>query len=70
MADNSNIVKFMDMFEICYNVKVDVQAIERIFGKRKLFAKNYPENTDLQKRTKAYILSGKNPGIGVGVIRR
>ncbi|MBO5937346.1 MAG: DUF5596 domain-containing protein [Clostridia bacterium] len=70
MAENSNILKFMDMFEICYNVKVDVQAIERIFGKRKLFAKNYPENTDLQKRTKAYILGGKNPGIGVGVIRR
>ena len=70
MAENSNIVKFMDMFEICYNVKVDVQAIERIFGKRKLFTKNYPENTDLQKRAKAYILGGKNPGIGVGVIRR
>ena len=67
MKKDSNIVKFMDMFEICYNVKVDVQAIERIYGKRKLFKKNYSENTDLQKRAKAYMLSGNKLGIGIAV---
>ena len=70
MAENSNIVKFMDMFEICYNIKVDVQAVERIFGKRRFFVKSYPENTDLQKRAKAYMLSGNKLGIGVSVIKK
>ena len=70
MAEDSNIVKFMDMFDICYSVKVDVQAIERIFGKRQLFKKRYPENTDLQKRAKAYILDGNKLGAGIGIIKR
>ena len=70
MAQESNIVKFMDMFEICYSVKVDVQAIERIFGKREIFKKRYSETTDLQKRAKKYMLTGNKLGVGVGVIKR
>lgn len=70
MAQDCNIVKFMCMFDIRYSIKVDVQAIERIFGKRKLFMKNYPEKTDLQKRAKEYLLRGNKLGIGVGVIKR
>lgn len=70
MSEDSNIVKFMDMFDICYDVKVDVQAIERIFGKREMFRKNYPEKTDLQKRAKNYILKGNKLGIGTGVIKK
>ena len=70
MKDDSNIVKFMNMFEHCYSVKIDAQAIERIYGKRKLFKKNYPENTDLQRRAKDYMLKGNKLGIGVGVKRK
>lgn len=69
MKPGSNIVRFMDLFEHCYSVKLDVQAIERIYGKRKLFKKNYSERTDLQRRAKAYMLSGNKLGIGVGVRR-
>ena len=69
MAENSNIVSFMSLFTISYSLKIDAQTIERVFGKRRLFKRNYPEKTDLQRRTKAYILSGNRPGIGVGFIR-
>lgn len=70
MSQNSNIVNFMSLFNICYSVKVDKQAIERIYGKRRLFIKNYPEDTSLQKQAKAYMKSGNLLGIGIGVIKK
>ncbi len=69
MKDDSNIVKFMNLFEHCYSVKIDVQAIERIYGKRKMFKRNYAENTDLQRRAKAYMIQGKKLGIGIAVYK-
>lgn len=70
MAKDSNIVKFMGLFNECYSMKIDVQAIERIYGKRKLVKKKYSENTDLQRRAKAYMLSGNKLGVGVAVISK
>ncbi len=67
MAKDSNILKFMSLFDICYSVKIDVQAIERIFGRRRLLKKSYAEKTSLQKRAKQYMLKGNNLGIGIGV---
>ena len=67
MKPESNIMKFMSLFEICYSVKIDIQAIERIYGKRRLFKKNYCENTDLQRRAKQYMLDGNKLGIGIAV---
>ena len=67
MKEDSNIVKFMSMFDICYSVKVDIQAIERIYGKRKLIKRNYSENTDLQRRAKAYMIDGNKLGTGIAV---
>ena len=70
MKSDSNIVKFMLIFDHCYSVKIDVQAIERIYGKREFFKKKYSENTDLQRRAKAYMLSGNKLGFGIAVISR
>ena len=70
MAQSSNIVAFMSLFDIRYSVKIDKQAIERIYGKRQLFKRNYSEITDLQRRAKKYMLSGGRLGVGVGVIER
>ncbi len=67
MSKDSNILKFMSLFDICYSVKFDGQAIERIFGKRRLFKRNYSEKTSLQRSAKQYMLSGKQLGIGIGV---
>ena len=70
MSADSNIVNFMSVFDICYSVKIDKQAIERIFGKRRFLKKSYPEKTTLQKQAKKYMLNGKRLGVGVGVIEK
>lgn len=68
MEASSNILQFQSMFEIIESLPIDAQAIERIFGKRQLLKKNYPENTSLQKSAKKYIMNGGKLGIGVGII--
>jgi len=70
MAEGSNILNFMALFDVRCSVKIDAQAIERIFGKRCIIKRHYPENTDLQKRAKKYIQSGNCLGIGIGTIKR
>ena len=70
MKKDSNIVQFMDLFDCRYSLKIDIQAIERIYGKRHIFIKSYPEKTSLQKRAKEYMLSGGKLGIGVGIIEK
>lgn len=70
MAENSNILAFARLFSHCYSVKVDVQTIERVFGKRRLLKKHYPEKTSLQRSLKKYMLSGGKAGVGIGVIDR
>ena len=68
MKEDSNILKFASMFTHAYSVKIDEQAIERIFGKRRFFKKHYPENTSLQKNAKAYMQKGGRLGVGIGYI--
>lgn len=68
MSSDSNIVRFMNMFDIVYSAPVDAQAIERIFGKRRLSSRLYPENTSLQRNAKKYIASGGRLGFGIGII--
>ena len=68
MKKDSNILSFASLFTHAYSVKIDAQATERIFGKRRLFIKSYPEKTSLQKSAKAYMKSGKKMGVGIGYI--
>lgn len=70
MKADSNILKFSSMFNHAYSVKIDEQAIERIFGKRQLLKKNYPENTSLQKSAKAYMQKGGRLGVGIAYIEK
>ncbi len=70
MSPDSNILAFSSLFNHCYSVKIDKQAIERIFGKRKLLKKNYPEKTSLQKNAKEYMLKGGKLGAGVAVMNK
>lgn len=69
MAENSNILRFADMFDILGSSEYSGQTIERVFGKKEKNPELYPENTSLQKSCKAYILSGGKPGTGFGIIR-
>lgn len=70
MAKDSNILAFASLFDHCYSVKVDVQTIERVFGKRRLLKRSYPEGTALQRSLKKYMLSGGRAGVGISVIDR
>ena len=83
MDKQSNIVKFMSLFNIHYSVNDESQALERIFGADKscilnICGKNaatrineiqkLAEYTSLQKSTKKYLLDGNKLGFGVGTI--
>lgn len=68
MKKDSNILAFASLFSHCYSLQIPGQAIERIFGKRRLIKKSYPEKTTLQKSAKAYMLGGNRLGVGIGYI--
>lgn len=68
LPKTSNIIRFQKLFRIVKVHYTFPQAEQRIFGEVLEDKSGYPENTLLQKKAKAYILEGKDPGIGVGVI--
>lgn len=68
MKSGCNILQFQSLFDIVMSSTDDRQAIERIFGKRRLIKKNYPERTSLQRSAKEFMLDGGKPGEGLGVI--
>lgn len=68
MNPMSNILQFSSLFTIIKSIANDSQAIERIYGKKKLFKKKYAEKTTLQKNAKAFMLEGGKLGVGIGFI--
>lgn len=83
MDKNSNIVRFMSLFDIHYSVNAEAQAFERIFdknisfnslsyklnkNKRKSDINSLSEFTSLQRSAKYYLQSGNKLGIGIGTI--
>ncbi|MBE6775727.1 MAG: hypothetical protein E7543_06000 [Ruminococcaceae bacterium] len=69
MSEDSNIIRFAEMFEILGSTDNSAQTVERVFGKKESDPRHYPETTSLQRQCKNYILSGGNPGTGFGIIR-
>lgn len=75
MDENSNIIKFSSLFESSYCVFYEGQTYERLFGCKtapvlKSQIKKLPESSSLQKRAKAYRLSGGRFGIGVAAVKK
>lgn len=72
MRPDSNIVRFRELFDAVYQTAAPMNEItRRLWGeltvsKSKIAA--FPAETDLQKRTKAYLLSGGKTGNGYGFI--
>ena len=64
----SNILKFQNMFEIVKIYETYPQAEQRVFLDVEKDKQQYPEDTSLRKKLKQYLIEGKNPGIGVGII--
>lgn len=71
MSNESNIIKFSNLFcTVLKPHKNNKEIIRRLWGKQneKTDFSLLSENTDLQKRTKKYLLSGGKTGNGYGFI--
>lgn len=67
LPEESNIVRFQNLFEIIQVHYKFPQAEQRIFQDIREDKENYPEVTTLQREAKKYILTGKDLGIGIGI---
>ena len=67
LGEDSNIIKFMGLFENYGIVYPFRQAEQRVFGVICEQKEEYPEHTSLQRALKKYVLDGKEPGMGQGV---
>ncbi len=70
LGENSRILQFQRRFRIEEFDRNSRQAEERVFGEVREDKSSYPENTGLQRALKKYVLQGKTPGAGYGVIYR
>lgn len=68
MNSSSNILQFSTLFDLVYSVEDDRQAIERIFGKRKIIKSKYEEKTTLQRNAKRFMQNGGKLGVGIGIL--
>lgn len=68
MNSSSNILQFSTLFDLVYSVEDDRQAIERIFGKRKIIKSKYEEKTTLQRSAKRFMQNGGKLGVGIGIL--
>lgn len=65
----SNIIKFQELFYLIDWRFEYPQAEERIFKDIMDNKEDYPEDTSLQRKAKAYYLRGEDFGVGLGVIK-
>ena len=69
LSEKSNIREFRKHFEVLQVDYKEREAEWRVFGKVLKNVVEYPENTSLQKRVKAYLLEGKSLGNGWAVLK-
>ena len=70
MSQEANIIQFQNLFTVTHIHHRFRQAEQRVFGVISEDITSYPEETSLQKNLKKYIISGREPGIGIGFINR
>ncbi|MEG2395602.1 MAG: hypothetical protein RSB11_01070, partial [Oscillospiraceae bacterium] len=72
MSENSNIILFSKLFDTVYSESfTNTEIVKRLWGKNTYDlaqVKDFPVNTDLEKRAKDYILKGNKTGNGYGLI--
>ena len=70
MRPGCHILQFAALFHQVCDLPFPAQTMERVFGAKRRRTEDYPAETDLQRRLKAYLLAGGQPGMGVGYIER
>ena len=68
LPESSNIIRFQKLFRIISVHHRFRQAEQRVFGRILDDHALYPEETVLQRKLKAALLDGNEPGIGFGII--
>ena len=68
LPESSNIIRFQKLFRIISVHHRFRQAEQRVFGRILDDPALYPEETVLQRKLKAALLDGNEPGIGFGII--
>ncbi|MEG0545818.1 MAG: acyltransferase domain-containing protein [Oscillospiraceae bacterium] len=72
MSESSNIIHFSKLFDTVYSESfTNTELVKRLWGKNTYDlaqVKDFPVNTDLEKRAKDYILKGNKTGNGYGLI--
>ncbi len=66
---DSNILAFLQMFDVVRVDKDNHQAEVRVFKDLREDKENYPEATRLQKRYKKALMKGKKLGVGYGILK-
>ncbi len=71
LDENSNIVRFQNRFHIHTEDREPLSILEWVFKvKEDTEFSALPEDTSLQRKAKALLLSGDNVGIGIGVLKK
>ncbi len=68
LNQNSNIIRFAELFEIIESDDDQAQALDRVFGRDANISEALPELTSLQRGVKRFLLDGGQPGMGYGII--
>jgi hypothetical protein len=69
LDEDSNIVRFADLFMIVDNDDDNSQALQRVFGWGAAVSPDLPEETSLQRKMKGALLQGTEFGMGLGIIK-
>lgn len=69
LAPDSNILSFAARFRRAEFYPSDESYKQWVFRGRSLSPQNFPENTSLQKKLKAYVLAGGTVGESLGVLK-
>jgi len=71
LGEDSNIVRFQNRFHVHTEDREPLSVLEWVFKvKNDTPFADLPENTSLQRKTKALLLQGDNVGIGIGVLKK
>ena len=66
LPSGSNIVSFMDCWNVVFDIPDGKQAIERIWGRKERDPADYPVHTALQAGARKWLMDGHSLGMGLG----
>lgn len=69
LKEDSNIIRFAELFTVVENDNDNSQALQRVFGWEAAVSPDLPEESSLQRGMKEALLQGTAFGMGLGIIK-